>query len=151
MERVRAPVSSVESSTEVPSLAPWEPAAAPPSLEHLALTGRTTPGSAGRAAVNQIHATLRSLPATEENGAALLKLLDDGAFNELRADDGSSTRELAVETLLRLGYPWALRIHPDELAWFRRAQKTAKQLKLTILLGVLALAGGAAAYLISLL
>jgi hypothetical protein len=146
VERVQAPVSSITPEQVVPSLAPFEPSNAR-SLEELAVVGRSTPGQEGRAAVTSLHEALGTLQPTEANGELLLRLLDDGAFNELRADDGSSTRELAVETLIRLGYPWALRIHPDELAWYRRTQNSSRQLKIMILLGVLAMAGTAAGFL----
>lgn len=149
MERVQSPISSVGSEQVVPSLAPFDALSSveTPQLEQLALVGRTTPGKEGRDAITSLHAALSTLTPTEQNGELLLRLLDDGAFNDLRGDDGSSTRELAIESLLRLGYPWALRIHPDELAWYRRSQVASRQLKIMILLGVLAIAGTAFAFL----
>ena len=58
-----------------------------------------------------------------------------------------TTREVAIEALLRLGYPWALRVHPDELAWLRDQQRAARRLKYFILFGVLAVGALAAAFL----
>ena len=69
---------------------------------------------------------------TEANGAALLKLLDDGALSSLKAADGSSTRALAIETLLRLGYPGAMHLRPEELAWFRTHQGALRRRNLLI-------------------
>lgn len=146
MQRLEVPQSS-SAAQEVPSLAPLESAAALAApLAQLAHDARAAPGSRGSAATTALHAALTSLPPLEANGAALLQLLDDGAFHELRADDGSSTRMLAVQTLLRLGYPWALQVHPDELAWFRRTQAAEKQRKRLIVLGVLGSLAVAAAW-----
>ncbi|MFZ5438654.1 MAG: hypothetical protein ACOZQL_01530 [Myxococcota bacterium] len=152
MERV-SPVAPQTSGAEVPSLASVEPLALQPPLEQLARSARTVPGEGGRAANRQLHAALETLQPLDANGELLLRLLDEHAFDGLRADDGTETRRLAVEALLRLGYPWALRIHPDELSWFREAQRAAMRLKYMILLGVLGAVGalGAAGwYLLSL-
>jgi len=149
MERVQAPLDQPQ-ETEVPSLAPFPSPEAAIDLELLAVTARSTPGSAGREALVSLQHALETLTPTEENGKRLLKLLDDGAFNELRADDGSPTRELAVETLLRLGYPWALQIHPDELAWFRGAEAARQRNKYLLLLGIGALAAVAEVFLLRL-
>lgn len=153
MERLQAPQQVLQGG-EVPSLAPFpspeplDPAAT--GLERLALTARATPGQAGRDALHSLHDSLASLPATEENAKLLLRLLDEGAFNELRGDDGSLTRELAVETLLALGYPWALQIHPDELAWYRRADFLRRRNKWLLLLGVFGLGAVAELFLLRL-
>jgi hypothetical protein len=148
MERVQAPDQQVQA--EVPSLAPFPPEAPTTDLEQLAATARSTPGSAGREALHALHDALSSLTPTEENGKRLLKLLDEGAFKELLTDDGSPSRELAVETLLRLGYPWALQIHPDELAWYRERAYLRKRNKWLILLGIFGLGAIAEAFLLQL-
>jgi hypothetical protein len=150
MERVAAPQGGMADGEVVASLAPFPDGSATRALEHLALTARATPGQAGREALNLLHHSLAALTPNPENAALLLRLLDEGAFNELRADDGSSTRELAVETLLRLGYPWALQVHPDELAWYRTSIFLRKRNKLLILLAVMGLAVGLATYLYTL-
>lgn len=98
------------------SLAPVEAV----DLRALALTART-PGAEGRDAHAALHRALATLAPTVPHGEALRALLDEGAFRGLVAEDGTETRLLAVEALLRLGYPWALHIHPDELAWYRGA------------------------------
>ena len=146
MERV-SPVTSQAQGSQVPSLANVEPAALTPPLEQLALTARTMPGEEGREAHRKLHLALASLQPLEANGELLLRLLDEHAFDELRADDGTSTRELAIEALLRLGYPWALKVHPDELAWLRASQLAATRLKYMIVLGILAVGGVAAGFL----
>lgn len=150
MERVQAPQALAEGE-DVPSLAPFpEQGPSTPSLDFFALTARATPGQAGRDALHSLHRALEALAPTAQNATLLLRMLDEGAFNELRADDGSPTRELAVETLLRLGYPWALQVHPDELAWYRRSIFLRQRNKVLVLLAVLAVAGGLAAYFLAL-
>ena len=148
MERVNAPQATLE-SPEVPSLAPF-PQPVAPALELLAVTARATPGQEGRDALAALHAALSSLTPTEENATTLLRLLDEGAFNGLLGVDGSPTRELAVETLLGLGYPWALQVHPDELAWYRRSLFLQRRNKWLLLLGVLGLGAIAETFLLRL-
>ena len=110
-------------------LAPVDVAA---PLEALAVAALSAPASKGREALVDLHAALSTLMPTEANGAALLKLLDDGALSSLKAADGSSTRALAIETLLRLGYPWAMHLRPEELAWFRTHQGALRRRNLLI-------------------
>ena len=152
MERVQATQRSPEDPEHaVPSLAPHSPAA--PSggeLEALAVTARSMPGQDGRDALERLTLALTGLTPTEENGKRLLQLLDEGAFNELRSNDGSQTRELAVETLLRLGYPWAVQVHPDELAWYRRLAFVRRRNNWLILLGVFGVGVIAEAFLLGL-
>ena len=152
MERVQSPGGQLDLA-EVPSLAPFpepEALAPAPGIELLALTARSTPGAAGREALTSLHAALAALLPNEENATLLLRLLDEGAFNELRGDDGTLTRELAVETLLGLGYPWALRVHPDELAWYRTSLFLQRRNKLLLLLGIVAVGGVAELFLMRL-
>lgn len=142
MERVQSPRSTLEGS-EFPSLAPFPQTSPAPELELLAGTARSTPGQPGRDALAALTEALTRLTPTEENGKVLSRLLDDGAFHDLVGDDGSLTRELAVETLLRLGFPYALQIHPDELAWYRNlhfVRRRNKWLALLMILGVGAIA-----------
>ena len=152
MERVQSPGGQLD-LVDVPSLAPFsepETLAPAPGIELLALTARSTPGIAGREALTSLHAALSALLPHEENATLLLRLLDEGAFNELRSDDGTLTRELAVERLLSLGYPWALQIHPDELAWYRNSLLLQRRSKLLLLLGIVALGGVAELFLMRL-
>ncbi len=150
MERVQAPQATLE-GTEVSSLAPFpEPAALAPPLESWALTARTVPGPEGRAALQSLHDALSSLAPSRENATNLARLIDEGAFNDLRGDDGTPTREVAVEALLGLGYPWALQIHPDELAWYRRALFLQRRNKWLLLLGVVGMGAIAETFLLRL-
>jgi hypothetical protein len=136
MERVQAAVSAIQEAG-VPSLAPVD-SALEVHLAGLAETSRIAPASSAREALTQLHVALQTLMPTEKNGNELVRLLDERAFDGLVADDGSLTRELAVETLIRLGYPWALRLHPDELSWFRSQRSDrARNFRLMILLGIL--------------
>lgn len=150
MERVQAPEATLESA-EVPSLAPFpESSALAPPLEQWALTARSTPGQAGRDALQSLHAALDALVPSAQNASTLVRLIDEGAFHELRGDDGSLTRERAVETLLGLGYPWALQIHPDELAWYRRSLFLQRRNKWLLLLGVVGMGAIAETFLLRL-
>ena len=149
MERVQER-DELGQGNQVPSLAPFPPEATPVDLEALVATARSTPGQAGRDAHRQLNEVLTSLTPTEEHGKRLIKLLDQGAFNDLRADDGSQTRELAVETLLRLGYPWAIQIHPDELVWYRQLAFLRKRNRWLRLLGIFGVGAIAEAFLLRL-
>lgn len=146
MERVQAP-SQLEAGEAVPSLAPFPESAITISLEQLAIDARQ-PGSEGDAAAQSLQVALEKLVPTEENGSLLLRLMDEGVFHELRTADGTSMREIAVETLLRLGYPWALQIHPDELAWFRGIAAVRQRNKWLLLLGIFSLGAVAELFLL---
>lgn len=136
--RERSQPGAARAAESVPSLASMDQP--PASLELEALVARArAPGADGRTAHAALRAALSTLAPSDAHGRALSKLLDDGAFNDLIADDGSLTRELAVEALLRLGYPWALQVHPDELAWYRSSvSQRARNRRVSILLGILA-------------
>lgn len=148
MERVQTQ-SEVAQHEGVPSLAPFPEVAPPPELEQLAIDARQA-GSAGDQACQALHVALEKLTLSEENGAKLLRLMDEGAFHELRTADGTSLRELAVETLLRLGYPWALQIHPDELAWYRGVAAARRRNKWLLLFGIFSLGAVAELFLMRL-
>ena len=135
MERVQSPQSMLQGS-ELPSLAPFPETALAPALELLASTARSTPGQEGRDALVSLTQALTQLSPSEENAKVLSRLIDDGAFHELVGDDGTLMRELAVETLLRLGYPYALQIHPDELAWYRNLHFVRRRNKWLVLLTI---------------
>lgn len=162
MERVQAPEQAAQGE-DVPSVAPFPSPSigelaprdgiAMPALERfelLALTARSAPGQEGRDAVASLHAMLGQFPPTDAHAKLLLRLLDEGAFNDVRSDDGTPTREVAIETLLSLGYPWALQIHPDELDWYRRADFLRKRNKWLLLLGIFGLGAIAEVFLLRL-
>lgn len=137
MERVQAPDSAVVApEAPLPSLATELPAEV--SLAELASRARELPGSAGAEAVEALAARLSALQPTPADGELLLSLLEAGSFHGLAGDDGTPTRALAVEALLRLGYPWSIQIHPEELAWYRDHQRRQGGTRLMILLGILA-------------
>lgn len=115
-------------------LAPVDVAA--PILE-LAERAAHTPGSAGLETLSHLHTALSTLMPTEANGSALLQLLDDGQLRSLRTEDGTATREVAIQTLLRLGYPWAVQIRAEDLAWYREQQSTRQFRKVLVFLGLL--------------
>lgn len=147
MERLQAPVST-ESNSEQQSLAALEEAHLAVPLAEMVAKARTTPGEAGELAVQTVNQALRTLLPTEANGEALLRMLDEGALADLRAADGTSARMLGVEALLRLGYPWAVRIHPEELEWYRETLAGQRRRRILIVLSALAVAAGSALYLL---
>lgn len=60
-----------------------------------------------------------------DDARALIEGLEQGRFNELIDERGRPLRALAVEALLRLGYPWALQIVPGDLDWYRAQARRA--------------------------
>lgn len=126
MERVDTQTSP-ELQQGVPSLASVEvaPMAGAP-LAELVQRARA-PGSTGNLALTDLISTLDSLPPTEANATALVELLDAHAFDELKTEDGAPTRELAIRSLLKLGWPFALRVAPEDLDWLRAQRNIAFQ------------------------
>jgi hypothetical protein len=66
---------------------------------------------------------LETAPATEANAQELVKLLDADAFGPWTDADGRPLKRTALLALLRFGYPWALHIKPEDLAWLRETQR----------------------------
>ena len=132
----------------MPSLAALDDAQLAVPLVDLAQRARASAGLVGEEVVTQLNEALRTLLPIEANGEALLKLLDEGALTDLRSEDGTSARLLGVEALLRLGYPWAVRIHPDELAWYRETLAARRRRRILVVLSTLAVAAGSALYLL---
>ena len=134
VERVDAP-SQAGSSLDVPSLAPFDDAAEPVA----ALVARALlPGDEGRDGLARLNAALRSMPATEANARAVLAALDGTALETMKDEAGRPTRALAVEALLRMGWPWALHLDPDDLEWYRAQARAARQRRIAVVvLGVL--------------
>lgn len=58
---------------------------------------------------------------------ALLDLLESNRFGS-SAIDGRSLRGVAVETVLRIGYPWALQLDPDDLTAAREEVRRLRPL-----------------------
>jgi hypothetical protein len=78
---------------------------------------------AARETVPRVVGWLRSAPPTEENGKELMALLDADAFAGLTDEDGRPLKMEALLALLRMGYPWALQVKPEDLAWLREQQR----------------------------
>jgi hypothetical protein len=109
MDEVRPQLTPVDASS---------PAA--PSLAALVAALSPTTGGAPLAGVC---GWLDAAPASEANARQLLDLLEARAFDPLADPDGRPLRLRALEALLRMGYPWALHIAPEDLAWLRHAQR----------------------------
>lgn len=62
---------------------------------------------------------VRPGPGAAGDAATLTKYLEAGAFNDAVDAGGRSCRAAATDALLRLGYPWALSVRPEDLSWFR--------------------------------
>jgi hypothetical protein len=135
-------------------LAAWHPGAAAGSeAEALRLAVRDAQGALaidqeGTAA--RVNELLGALKPGEENGRLLLDLLETDALAGLRDAKGKLCRQEAVRALLRLGFPWALEIDPDALAWFRAVEspggRRGRMVALALVL-LAALGGGVAYYL----
>ncbi|WP_204494380.1 hypothetical protein [Archangium primigenium] len=114
------------------SLAPWEPSADLPSavleeeaLARLVTEAREASGEARQALLLPLVSRLESLGAgggSRENADVLLRLLEGDLLRNLEARGGRPLRSLAVEALLRMGYPYALEVRPEDLAFLRDEQ-----------------------------
>lgn len=135
MERTQQAVAELNTDV-VPSLAHVELAEVPLAkwLE-AALTGETMEARDG--ALQMLVSGLATLPPTQANADVLVQLLEGTTLDDVTTRDGDSVKELAVEALLRLGYPHALRIHPDALDWARTAQRARSRSKWTRSVAVL--------------
>jgi hypothetical protein len=146
-ERVGAIDATTDgASAEVPSLPQLSEEVLAVPLADLALEARA-PGASGTQALTRLHTALATLQPTDANGAALLKLLDDGVLGELKSDDGTSSRLVGIEALLRLGYPWAVQIRPEDLQWYRDAVRARLLRRWAVVGAVLVTIAGALAYL----
>ncbi|PZR05226.1 MAG: hypothetical protein DI536_32835 [Archangium gephyra] len=121
MERTQQAVADGNTDV-VPSLAHVEVGEVPLARWlDAALTGESLEARDG--AVQLLVAGLATLPPTQANADVLVQLLEGPALDGVHTRQGDSVKELAVEALLRLGYPHALRIHPDALEWARARQR----------------------------
>lgn len=146
MERVQGPEHSVApAEAAVPSLAPT--GSEGPRLPEAVARARELPGSAGAGALQEVERLLRALQPSAPDGELLLSLLEARSFDGLAGDDGTPTRVLAIEALLRLGYPWSIQVQPEDLAWYRAQQQRRGKTRLMILLGILAVELVGAGYL----
>ncbi|MFT3713990.1 MAG: hypothetical protein QM817_40530 [Archangium sp.] len=115
-------------------------------LESLAEKARSSSGLVGEETTRELNAALKTLLPTESNGSALIRLLDASSLDGLVDEAGVSSRFFAIEALLRLGYPWALRIRPEDLVWYRDTISVAARKKWIIALSLLATASGLLVY-----
>jgi hypothetical protein len=82
---------------------------------------------------------LKSLRAGEHCAHAVHQLLADPRLEGLRDRHGRSMRALAVAALVRMGYPFALRVAPEDLDLLRIEQQSAQARVLKWVNAVLAL------------
>lgn len=94
---------------------PATTAAPDTSTERDDLIALATRGGDRQALARQILERLQT--ATPE---AILKALDESLLDGLVDADGNDCRKRAVERLLDLGFPHALSVNPQDLAWARR-------------------------------
>ena len=91
-------------------------------------------------ALNRLLATAaKGLDEPSQRGAvaqSLLSLLDDPVFKTAGDPNGNSCRVAAVGAMLELGYPAALKVHPDDLMFYR--QRTRRSSSWPALLVVVA-------------
>jgi hypothetical protein len=76
-------------------------------------------------ALDGLSKDLRALSPDEESAQNLCDLLKDRRLEWLRDAQGRNLRALAVAALLRLGYPWALVVTPEDLSLMRSEERAA--------------------------
>ncbi|MFY0525273.1 hypothetical protein ACN28I_19715 [Archangium gephyra] len=119
-----------EGRTELPSLAPWEapiipdvPEATPGQVRALVEEARVAASDAERARVaGELNQQLDALAAgggSREVADLLHQLLESGRLAGLADAGGRSCRAAATEALTRLGFPYALEVRPEDLAFLR--------------------------------
>ncbi len=92
--------------------------------------------------INTVLASVTKTSSPDERPAvarAVLQMLDEPAFKAAFDVDGVSCRVSAVNTLLELGYPWALEVHPDDLAFYRQKTQAAPRGRRWLIAGAIAL------------
>ena len=118
------------------------------SLASLLLDLGQAPDGALGSAMERLGARLEHLTAADspDDARTLIEGLEQHRFDGLTDGQGRPLRQLAIEALLRLGYPWALQVNPADLDWYRsqaREKKPPRRLLLLTLLAVLAALAGA--------
>jgi hypothetical protein len=136
MERLQEapPASSEEGAEPVPSLPVLEPVPVRERLELLRLSG-AMPGE-----VDTFLAGLEApyLPgeSPRERADLMLDLLEEERLCELTGSDGRRVGLAALETLLRLGYPYAFELTPEMLARARGATESIFSARVLVGLGL---------------
>jgi len=121
MERVVGPIQPVDAGAAgVTDLA--DLSALPSLTSTLAELSSLGPMTA-RDQLPRVLAWLDAAPATEANATELVRLLDADAFTGLEDAKGQPVKARALLALLRMGYPWALHIKPEDLAWLREHER----------------------------
>ncbi|MBK7857052.1 MAG: hypothetical protein IPJ65_00250 [Archangiaceae bacterium] len=90
-------------------------------------------------ALDALRTDLKSLRSGEHCAHEIHELLADRRLDALRDRHGRNMRALAVAALVRMGYPWALRVAPEDLELLRVEQSSAKASMLRGVNAVLAL------------
>lgn len=92
--------------------------------------------------INTVLASVTKTSSPDERPAvarAVLQMLDEPAFKAAFDVDGVSCRVSAVNTLLELGYPWALEVHPDDLTFYRQKTQGSTRGRRWLIAGAVAL------------
>src|SRR5688572_23305715 len=76
-------------------------------------------------ALDGLRVDLKSLRSGEHCAHAIIELLADPRLKGLKDRHGRNMRALAVAALVRMGYPWALRVSPEDLELLRLEQRAA--------------------------
>lgn len=128
-----------------PSLASWEEPP-PLALEAQVQEAREARGPEREAAVLRLHERLEALGAgggSREVADQLLHLLESGELEGLESADGRTSRSVAVEALLELGFPYALEVRPEDLEHLRQSGRAGgTRSPLLQALAALSLGGG---------
>lgn len=95
------------------------------------------------AELNRIVRRLHEALPPREAADTLLSLLASGTLSDRWDESGVSSRAVVVEQLLNYGYPYALEVPPEELAWLRSQQRRGGPARLLTMLSVAAVAVGA--------
>jgi len=88
--------------------------------------------------LDALRVDLKSLRSGEHCAHAIFELLSDPRLVELRDRHGRNMRALAVAALVRMGYPWALRVSPEDLELLRVEQESSRAAMLRWVNGILA-------------
>lgn len=143
-ERTAAPPRAEPGEDQVEGGARFERAAA--EVSALAAAVVQAGGDESRRAAEALKQKVAALPGRWPGAqvqALLQRLLDDPALGEHPDEAGDPLRRTLVGTQQRLGFPWALEVHPDDLAHLAlrpaRARRGLAVRALTFFSGALAL------------